>query len=75
MNRRSDFNPLAFLSTIGDGRVMLPFEKNDGYFRSERFFGRTVFHSKGKVRLSVVSESGQTRRLKKVINQRSGILD
>jgi CRP/FNR family transcriptional regulator, cyclic AMP receptor protein len=63
MKTRADFNPLAFLSTIGDGRVMLSFEKKETIFAQGDSTDGLFFIQKGKVRLSVVSETGKEATL------------
>jgi len=57
--RKTNFDPHAFLSTIGKGRDMVSFQKKTTIFaqgdsRDGLFFVRT-----GKVQLSVVSEDGR----------------
>jgi CRP/FNR family transcriptional regulator, cyclic AMP receptor protein len=63
MKTRADFNPLVFLSTIGDGRVMLSFEKKETIFAQGDSSDGLFFIQKGKVRLSVVSETGKEATL------------
>jgi CRP/FNR family transcriptional regulator, cyclic AMP receptor protein len=63
MKTPADFNPLAFLSTIGDGRVMLSFEKKETIFAQGDSSDGLFFIQKGKVRLSVVSETGKEATL------------
>jgi CRP/FNR family transcriptional regulator, cyclic AMP receptor protein len=61
--KRSDFNPLAFLSTIGDGREMRSFQKKNIIFAQGDSTDGLFFIQKGKVRLSVVSERGKEATL------------
>jgi len=61
--KKLDFNPRAFLSTIGKGRDMASFQKKNTIFRSRRFGDGLFFIQKGKVRLSVVSEGGEKQPL------------
>jgi CRP/FNR family transcriptional regulator, cyclic AMP receptor protein len=60
---RPEFNPLAFLSTIGKGREMLSFQKKDTIFGQGDSTDGLFFIQKGKVRLSVVSERGKEATL------------
>jgi len=60
---RSEFSPLAFLSTIGKGREMLSFQKKDTIFAQGDSTDGLFFIQKGKVRLSVVSERGKEATL------------
>jgi CRP/FNR family transcriptional regulator, cyclic AMP receptor protein len=61
--KRPEFNPLAFLSTIGEGREMLSFQKKDIVFTQGDSTDGLYFIQKGKVRLSVVSERGKEATL------------
>jgi CRP/FNR family cyclic AMP-dependent transcriptional regulator len=61
--RKLDFNPHTFLSTIGKGRVMLPFQKKDKIFVQGDVRDGLFFVQTGKVRLSVVSENGKEATL------------
>jgi CRP-like cAMP-binding protein len=61
--RKPDFNPRTFLSTIGKGRVMLPFQKKDKIFVQGDSRDGLFFVQTGKVRLSVVSEAGKEATL------------
>ena len=61
--RKHDFNPHAFLSTIGKGRDMLSFQKKNTIFAQGDSTDGLFFIQKGKVRLSVVSESGKEATL------------
>jgi CRP/FNR family transcriptional regulator, cyclic AMP receptor protein len=61
--KRLDFNPVAFLSTIGKGRDMLSFQKKDKVFGQGDPTDGLFFIQKGKVRLSVVSEAGKEATL------------
>ena len=62
-NKKSDFSPHAFLSTIGKGRDMLPFQKENSIFAQGDPTDGLFFIQKGKVRLSVVSEAGKEATL------------
>jgi CRP/FNR family cyclic AMP-dependent transcriptional regulator len=53
-----DFDPHAFLSTIGKGRNMLSFQRKSSIFAQGDPTDGLFFVQKGKVRLSVVSEAG-----------------
>ncbi len=53
------FNPHTFLSTIGEGRHMLPFKKKARIFAQGDASDGLFFVQQGKVRLSVESEGGK----------------
>jgi CRP-like cAMP-binding protein len=61
--RAPDFNPRIFLSTIGKGRDRLSFRRDDTIFAQGEPTDGLFFVQKGKVRLSVVSESGKEATL------------
>src|SRR5581483_8394414 len=57
--KNSDFDPHAFISTIGKGREMISFPKKGTIFAQGDHTDGLFFIQKGKVRLSVVSERGK----------------
>jgi CRP-like cAMP-binding protein len=57
------FNPHTFLSTIGNGRRMLPFQQNHVIFAQGEASDGLFFIQEGKVQLSVVSEGGKEATL------------
>ena len=61
--KRHDFNPVAFLSTIGKGREMLSYQKKSIIFAQGDTTDGLFFIQSGKVRLSVVSEAGKEATL------------
>ena len=61
--RQLDFNPRAFLSTIGKGRNMVSFQKKDKIFAQGDSRDGLFFVQTGKVQLSVVSEHGREATL------------
>lgn len=61
--KRLDFNPHAFLSTIGKGRDMVSFQKKNTIFAQGDSTDGLFFIQKGKVQLSVVSEGGREATL------------
>jgi CRP/FNR family cyclic AMP-dependent transcriptional regulator len=65
--KKHDFNPHAFLSTVGRGREMVSFEKKGSIFTQGDATDGLFLIQKGKIRLSVVSEGGKEATL--------GILD
>jgi CRP-like cAMP-binding protein len=65
--KKFDFNPHAFLSTIGRGREMVSFQKKRSIFTQGDVTDGLFFIQTGKIRLSVVSEGGKEATL--------GILD
>jgi CRP/FNR family cyclic AMP-dependent transcriptional regulator len=61
--KKVDFNPYAFLSTIGKGRDMASFQKKNTIFAQGDSTDGLFFIQKGKVQLSVVSEGGREATL------------
>ena len=62
-NKKPDFNPRTFLSTIGKGRDMVPFKKRNAIFHQGDSTDGLFFIQEGKVQLSVVSEAGKEATL------------
>jgi CRP/FNR family cyclic AMP-dependent transcriptional regulator len=60
---KSQFNPHAFLSTIGKGRNMVSFQNKDTIFAQGDSTDGLFFIQKGKVQLTVVSEAGKEATL------------
>ncbi|MBZ5652088.1 MAG: Crp/Fnr family transcriptional regulator [Acidobacteriia bacterium] len=54
-----DFDPHAFLATIGEGRKSLTFAKKQGIFTQGDAADAVFYIQKGRVRLSVVSKTGK----------------
>src|SRR6202047_2215127 len=61
--KKLDFNPHAFLSTIGKGRDMASFQKKNTIFAQGDSTDGLFFIQKGKVQLSVISEGGREATL------------
>src|SRR6202163_1040609 len=61
--KKLDFNPHAFLSTIGKGRDMASFQKKNTIFAQGEPTDGLFFIQKGKVQLGVVSEGGREATL------------
>jgi CRP/FNR family transcriptional regulator, cyclic AMP receptor protein len=61
--KKLDFNPHAFLSTVGPGREMVSFRKKASIFTQGDTTDGLFFIQKGKVRLSIVSERGKEATL------------
>src|SRR3979490_1122821 len=61
--KKLDFNPHAFLSTIGKGRDMASFQKKNTIFAQGDSTDGLFFIQEGKVQLSVVSEAGKEATL------------
>src|SRR3984893_19231154 len=61
--KKLDFNPHAFLSTIGKGRDMASFQKKNTIFAQGEPTDGLFFIQRGKVQLSVVSEGGREATL------------
>jgi CRP-like cAMP-binding protein len=62
-NKKPDFNPRTFLSTIGKGRDMVSFQKKNTIFHQGDSTDGLFFIQDGKVQLSVVSEAGKEATL------------
>jgi CRP/FNR family transcriptional regulator, cyclic AMP receptor protein len=62
-NRKSDFNPHTYLSTIGEGRDMVSFQRKGTIFAQGDSRDGLFFVQSGKVQLSVVSENGREATL------------
>ena len=58
-----DFDPHAFLATIGEGRKLCLFQRNRQSSRRGIAADAVFYIQKGKVRLTVVSESGKEATL------------
>jgi len=58
-NGRSDFDPHAFLATIGEGRKALAFPKKHVIFAQGDSADAVFYIQEGKVRLTVVSKAGK----------------
>ena len=58
-NKRRDFDPKKFLSTIGDGRKSVTFPRKQKIFAQGDVADAVFYIQKGKVRLTVVSEHGK----------------
>ena len=58
-----NFNPHTFLTTIGSGRRLLPFQNNHVIFAQGEASDGLFFIQEGKVQLSVVSEAGKEATL------------
>lgn len=54
-----DFDPDTFLATIGKGREIVPFQKRQTIFTQGDACDAVFYIQKGKVRLTVVSKTGQ----------------
>jgi CRP-like cAMP-binding protein len=58
-SKKAAFDPYAFFSTSGKGREMMSFQKRATVFCQGDSSDGLFFIKAGKVRLSVVSESGK----------------
>ncbi len=63
VSKKREFNPRAFLSTIGKGRQMESFEKKSTIFAQGDPTDGLFFIQEGKVQLSVVSDAGKEATL------------
>jgi CRP-like cAMP-binding protein len=58
-NRRRAFDPHALLATIAEGRKVLRFARKQGIFAQGDKADAVFYIQTGKVRLTVVSKTGQ----------------
>ena len=58
-NRNREFDPSHFLATNGEGRRSQPVDRKQGIFAQGDLADAVFFIQKGKVRLSVVSQTGK----------------
>jgi CRP/FNR family transcriptional regulator, cyclic AMP receptor protein len=63
VQKRLDFNPHTFLSSIGEGRKMVSFQKKNAIFAQGDPTDGLFFIQNGKVQLSVVSDGGKEATL------------
>jgi CRP/FNR family transcriptional regulator, cyclic AMP receptor protein len=59
INKKRDFDPHAFLATIGGGRKVVPFEKKKTIFAQGDAADAVFYIQGGKVKLTVVSNNGK----------------
>ena len=59
INKKRDFDPHAFLATIGEGRKVVPFEKKQTIFAQGDAADAVFYIQGGKVKLTVVSNNGR----------------
>jgi len=59
INKERDFDPHAFLATIGEGRKVVPFEKKQTIFAQGDAADAVFYIQGGKVKLTVVSNNGR----------------
>ncbi len=57
--KRRDFDPHAFLATIGEGRKSVLFERKQGIFAQGDAADAVFYIQTGKVKLTVVSKAGK----------------
>jgi len=57
--KRRDFDPHAFLATIGEGRKLVSFPKKQGIFAQGDLADAVFYIQTGKVKLTVVSKTGK----------------
>ena len=57
--KRRDFDPHAFLATIGEGRKLVPFQKKQTIFSQGDPTDAVFYIQTGKVKLTVVSKTGK----------------
>jgi CRP/FNR family cyclic AMP-dependent transcriptional regulator len=59
VKKKRDFDPYAFLATIGEGRNILPFQKKQTIFNQGDLADAVFYIQSGKVKLTVVSNNGK----------------
>ncbi len=59
IKKRRDFDPHAFLATIGEGRKSVLFQRKQGIFAQGDAADAVFYIQTGKVKLSVVSKTGK----------------
>jgi CRP/FNR family cyclic AMP-dependent transcriptional regulator len=59
VKKKRDFDPNAFLATIGEGRKIVPFEKKQTIFAQGDAADAVFYIRSGKVKLTVVSNNGK----------------
>jgi CRP/FNR family cyclic AMP-dependent transcriptional regulator len=59
VKKKRDFDPNAFLATIGEGRKIVPFEKKQTIFAQGDAADAVFYIQSGKVKLTVVSNNGK----------------
>ena len=57
--KRRDFDPHAFLATIGEGRKIVPFQTKQTIFAQGNASDAVFYIQRGKVKLTVVSSDGK----------------
>ena len=60
--KRCDFDPHAFLATIGEGRKFVLYPKKQGVFAQGDTADAVFYVQTGKVKLTVVSTNGKEQR-------------
>src|SRR5580704_2187227 len=61
--KKGDFDPRKFLATIGEGRKVVAFPKKQTIFAQGDAADAVFYIQQGKVRLTVVSETGKEATL------------
>jgi hypothetical protein len=59
VKKKRDFDPHAFLATLGEGRKSLLFQKKQGIFAQGDTADAVFYLQTGKVKLTVVSKTGK----------------
>ncbi len=63
VKNKRDFDPKMFLSTIGEGRTIVPVPKKQTIYAQGEACDAVFYIQKGKVRLAVVSKNGKEATL------------
>ena len=56
---KPQFNPKAFLATVGEGHSVVKYNKNQAVFQQGDLADAVFFVQKGKVKVTVISEQGK----------------
>jgi CRP/FNR family cyclic AMP-dependent transcriptional regulator len=59
VKKERDFDPHAFLATIGEGRKIVSFQRNQPVFAQGNVADAVLYIQSGKVKLTVVSKNGK----------------
>jgi len=59
IKKKREFDPHAFLATIGEGRKIVPFQKKQTIFAQGDAADAVFYIQNGKVKLTVVSNNGK----------------
>ena len=61
-SRKAAFDPKIFLAKVGDGKSISKYQKDQVVFSQGAVADAVFYIQKGKIKLTVVSEQGSSRR-------------